>query len=169
MNSTIAKRFWAKVQKTDGCWIWLGCKIRRGYGQISEGGGRRKMLSAHRVSWIIHYGPISPSINILHRCDNPPCVRPDHLFMGTSKDNSEDMVRKGRNWKVKGENHHFVRNPAIVPRGESNGNSKLRTEDVIEIRKFHRAGISMRRLAARYSVDKKTISMIVNRITWKLI
>jgi hypothetical protein len=86
--------FWARVNKTDDCWLWMGSRnaLRYGYGVYGKGG-----KYAHRLSWEIHHGrPIPPGMNILHRCDNPPCVNPDHLFLGTQADNVVDMVRKGR-------------------------------------------------------------------------
>lgn len=96
----LAERFWKKVRKTDGCWLWIGGKDRRGYGRIgdvpSPNGRRGPTILASRASWQLHYGPIPDGLDILHRCDNPSCVRPDHLFAGTASDNFQDMLRKGR-------------------------------------------------------------------------
>ena len=89
---TLEERFWAKVKKTRRCWIWTGTTPNK-YGMIRC----PPMRPAHRVSWEIHYGPIPKDMCVLHRCDNPPCVRPDHLFIGTKKDNALDSVAKGRN------------------------------------------------------------------------
>jgi len=86
--------FWSKVKKNEfGCWSWTGAKDRRGYGQMRVD---RKHVSAHRMSWLIHYGPIPDGMCVLHKCDTRECVRPDHLFLGTAKDNSQDMMTKGR-------------------------------------------------------------------------
>jgi hypothetical protein len=90
----LAQRFWVKVQITDGCWIWLAGKSK-GYGVIGLG-GKGNPAYAHRVSWELHYGPIQKHMDVLHRCDNPPCVRPDHLFLGTQGDNNRDRHAKGR-------------------------------------------------------------------------
>lgn len=93
-------RFWTKVRKTESCWIWVGSKSRKGYGRI----GTEKFASAklaHRVSWEIHRGEIPTGALVLHHCDNPSCVRPDHLFLGSGADNNADMARKGRGTKSK--------------------------------------------------------------------
>ena len=87
------ERFWAKVEKTDWCWIWTGARSQFGYGNLTTNG---KQENAHRVSWEIHFGPIPDGMRVLHACDNPPCVRPFHLFLGTQKDNNRDRETKGR-------------------------------------------------------------------------
>lgn len=94
----IAVRFRAKVDPSvDGCWEWQGWRNRNGYGVMATGpkGGQRKEL-AHRISWRVNVGPIPDGLRVLHRCDNPPCVRPSHLFLGTQLDNMRDASAKGR-------------------------------------------------------------------------
>lgn len=86
----IAPRFWSKVHITDGCWLWTGA-LRNGYGRF----GSRPFKYAHRVSWELANGPTG-DLKVLHRCDNPRCVRPDHLFLGTQLDNMRDRSAKGR-------------------------------------------------------------------------
>lgn len=92
------KRFWPKVKKSSLCWEWTGALTGRGYGQMWMPGGKVK---AHRLSWEIHRGSIPKGIYVLHDCDNPRCVNPHHLFLGTAKSNRLDAVLKGRNWKGK--------------------------------------------------------------------
>lgn len=86
------ERFWSRVEKGPDCWVWTGPRGQRGYGQINVGG---RTLRVHRVSWAMHHGDPG-ELFVCHKCDNPPCVRPDHLFIGTHTDNMRDKISKGR-------------------------------------------------------------------------
>lgn len=115
----LADRFWKRVVKSDGCWLWTGNRAVGGYGVILPGGGTRGLALAHRVSWEIHFGPIPDGMHVLHKCDNPPCVNPAHLFLGTQRDNNTDKVRKGR--QAKAETSGSRLHPEKVARGEASG------------------------------------------------
>lgn len=150
------ERFWSFVKKTDGCWIWSGANVA-GYGALSvpEGMERR----AHRFSWVLHYGAIQQGLDVLHRCDNPPCVRPDHLFLGTALDNARDMASKGRSGATK--------HPEKISRGESRPASKLTEKDVVNIRRLHADGKTQKEIAQKYNVTSALISGIVRKVGWK--
>ncbi len=145
----VEKLFWGFVNNTETCWLWTGGRSTRGYGEISLGGYRDR---AHRVSWTIHYGPIPEDGVICHRCDNPPCVRPDHLFLGTQADNVKDMTDKGRRVVVCGEKQHLA---------------KLTVSDVLEIRRRSEEGEVSRVIAEPYGVDPATVRAVIGRKTWK--
>ena len=91
--NTLKKRFLQKVDTGSECWLWKGCKNKQGYGSIRV---QRKTQLAHRIAYLLFVGTVPLEMDVLHKCDTPSCVRPDHLFLGTAKDNSRDMIQKGR-------------------------------------------------------------------------
>lgn len=93
----LEERFWEKVNKTETCWLWTGGCSKKGYGSIWNSEGEKQ---THRLSWVIHYGAIPDDMKVLHKCDNPPCVNPDHLFLGSYADNNRDRDEKGRQWNA---------------------------------------------------------------------
>lgn len=101
-NRPLAIRFAERTrQEPNGCVVWTGSRTQQGYGQISEGAGvRRRRHLAHRLSWELTNGPIPDGVFVCHKCDNPPCVNPSHLFVGSARDNNRDAWTKGRNKKV---------------------------------------------------------------------
>ena len=93
---TIEDKYWDRVVKADDCWQWTGARDKQGYGRLSPAVG--VFLRAHRFSWELHNGPVPEGLLVCHRCDNPECTNPNHLFLGSPQDNMDDKVRKGR-WK----------------------------------------------------------------------
>lgn len=125
---------------------------------------------AHRVAWILTHGAIPPGMDVLHHCDNPPCVNPAHLFTGTHTDNMRDMFAKGRRHTVtpSGERHWSRRLPERMPRGERHGMARLTAEQAAAIRvAYARGDVTQRELAARYGVSRPTVSAIVTGRHWK--
>lgn len=153
----ITERFWAKVEKTDSCWLWQGAVDRKGYGAIGSGGKRGRTFAAHRLSWQIHFGLPPLTLEVCHHCDNPPCVNPTHLFLGTHKDNMSDAQRKGR-----------MTGPRMATRGEANGAAKLTTAQVQYIRHLYTLGVaSYVKLARQFQFSPSGIRHIIKRHTWK--
>lgn len=150
-------RFWSKVDKTEDCWIWTANKNKWGYGRLRMGkrGLDYRNELAHRLSWKISYGYIPPGLCVLHRCDNPPCIRPDHLFLGTHLDNARDRISKGRGF-IKGS--QFI-NPRRC-------GQKLNPEGVRAIRLLLAAGQTHKEIARKTGVSDCLVSKIRNRKIW---
>lgn len=159
-GSALAERFWLRVD-TEGkwmrpeigrCWAWKG-STSCGYGHLPLAG--KQHTRAHRASWELHFGPIPDGLFVCHKCDNRPCSRPDHLFLGSHADNMADMVSKGRQG----------RESELRARGESHYRHRLTDGEVLEIRM--RCGESHRALAREFGVGKTTIDHILRGDTWK--
>lgn len=133
-----------------GCWLWLSTLTSDGYGRIIDDRKRsRRQILAHRISWELHRGLIPELANVLHTCDNPGCVNPEHLFLGSHSDNMRDSVKKGRKNNLKGEKH---------------GNAKLTEAQALEIKHSSDRGVD---LAARFGVAATLISKIRSGENWK--
>jgi hypothetical protein len=146
-------KFWGRVARgdDDACWLWTGAKLTSGYGVLHDGTFR---MLAHRFSFETHVGPIAPGLFVCHRCDNPPCVNPAHLFAGTQFENMRDMTAKGRHAKV-------------GARGQLNGLARLTPSDVSDIRSAYAAGdVTQAQLAARFGVSRGAVCNVLLRRSW---
>ena len=139
------------INEATQCWEWTGSKNAKGYGKLWFSPLQR-VASAHRVSYSIRVGEIPDGLHVLHKCDNPGCVNPAHLFLGTNQDNMDDMVRKGRHADF---------------RGSNGGNAKLNEASAMKILTRVRSGESLGSLADEFGVSKRTVLFIKQRITWK--
>lgn len=181
----VAERFWAKVEKTDTCWIWRGCRRskdpRRAYGQFYFDG---RTQTASRVAYMMHVGPIPDGLLVCHHCDNPPCVRPDHLFVGTMSDNLLDAARKGRTYapSLRGDEHPSRRYPEILKRGDQHWtrvhpewvirgmaktSAKITDADVPEIKRLAASGASQRKIARIFNISQRNVGRIVRGERWR--
>lgn len=157
---SVADRFWEKVDKSagpDGCWGWLASKDRKGYGKHCLPKTKRPFL-AHRIAYEMVIGPIPTGLWVLHRCDNPSCVNPSHLWIGNHSDNMRDCYEKGR---------HVAQHSELMRRGSAHGMSKLNEEQVVQIRHKWSAGSSVKELCHEFSVSRGCIGGIVYRRKWK--
>jgi len=145
------ERFWLVVRKTETCWLWEGTRNQKGYGRFWING---RLESAHRFSSMMAHGPILPDKpHVLHHCDNPPCVRPDHLWRGTNLENAQDKARKKRA-------------RSRYQSGECNRIAKLTRLKVAQIRAFIILGVSCEAIAAEYQVSAGLIWLIRTRKIW---
>lgn len=132
-----------------GCWLYLGCYSKEGYGRL-DAEYYNGFRSSHRFSYFIHNGDFDRSLCVMHTCDNPTCVNPDHLRLGTNDDNMADMVSKGR-----------------ATRGTRNVKAKLNESDVIKIRELNASGVSRKDIRGMFPVGKTQIAYVIKGINWK--
>lgn len=156
LRKPVEMRFWAKVDKTGLCWLWTGFANKWGYGLLrdtrrDDDKDRRRCgyFMAHRYSWELHNGPIPEGLWVLHRCDTPACVNPDHLFLGTNQQNIADRHAKGRDAK-----------------GSQSGVSKLTTEQVQDIRISRKSGAFLKDIATKHKVTIQSVWGILNKKSW---
>lgn len=156
-NSFLIERFEARVIRVpfSGCWIWdgppKGPKLRDQYGFFRMNGPQYR---SHRASWLLYMGAIPDGLHVLHRCDNPACVNPNHLFLGSNLDNVADRVRKGRTGFV-------------IRKGEAHPMARLSAPQVSEIRRRYAAGEKGSILAAEFGMSRPAISNIITGKRWK--
>jgi hypothetical protein len=156
MNRTripIETRFWTKIAYSEDirdCWLWTG-KKRDGYGRLfGEDGQFSRYLGAHRVSWTLHFGPIPDDKIVLHKCNIRACVNPDHLYLGTHKENAQDRINCGHQYR---------------PLSDQSRSTVLTWPQVDEIRLRQ---TNLKVLAARFGVDYSTVKLVANGTTWKV-
>ena len=146
------ERFWYYTQQGEGCWMWTGSVGSGRYGVVDLGSpeGKRHSTAAHRFSWELHFGPIPDGVLVCHHCDNPPCVNPAHLFLGTIQENMDDRNNKMRH-----------------AHNERHGRAKLTLDQVQNIRLAFSTGVSKRSLSKQYGVVHSAIRSIIAGRTWK--
>lgn len=150
---TVEERFWEKVDKSGDCWPWTGSHDPRGYGHFQPVDG--KSVGAHRFAYILTFGPIPPGLFVCHHCDNPICVNPVHLFLGSPKDNTQDSLRKGR---------LSPHTPGTF-RGAASAKAKLTEAQVLEI--LRRGSEPLKVLAREFGVTACNIWAIRHRKSWR--
>lgn len=150
---TLAERFWPKVSITSlsGCWLWTGATDKFGYGKIGNRSHAGGDVKSHRLSYELNVGHITDGLHVLHECDNPPCVNPNHLFLGTQIDNNADKDRKGR---------------GPSNRGISNPRARLTPEIVAEVRRLRSEGWSQTKIANHVRFPQPSISKILRGVGW---
>ncbi len=157
-------RFWSNVRTVGTCWEWQGeLGPYLPYGRFSFS---KKKYSSHRVSWEMLNGSIPSGMLVCHKCDNPKCVRPDHLFLGTHSDNSRDMTSKGRAWAQQPQ-HRAKLFGRRVARGEQCGQSVLTDSAVMEIRKRLSAGERQAPLAREFGISTGLIHLVAKGVIWR--
>ena len=169
-------RFWNRINKfaegpnenipsyrgLGNCWIWTGAKLKSGYGQLKIS---KKRTIAHRVSWELVNGPIPEGLICCHKCDNPSCVNPNHLFIGTNKDNCDDRIKKGRSNTALGDKCGSRTKIELRPRGETHSRAKLSNKEVALIRKMKKQGHGQKFLSERFKVSTVHIWKICNNLS----
>jgi hypothetical protein len=149
----VVERFHEKweLNKENGCWEWIAATAGAGYGEMKIP-GTRKQIYAHRLSYLIHYGEIPEGMMACHTCDNPKCVKPSHLFLGSCEDNLQDMKAKDR---------HL--------RGSRNKKAKLTEEKVRHIHRLYKDGVSQGKIGKAYGVSQGQIFRIIHGMRWNKI
>lgn len=146
---SLVDAFWSNVApgKSGDCWEWRGCRDKNGYGLVQY---QKRQYRVHRVSYLLHYGEFSGDLLVCHECDNPPCVNPWHLFLGTNAENTADRDRKGR-----------------AARGEESNRAKLTEADVLEIRAMAASGSRTKEMTDRFGISYNMIGAIARGDFWK--
>tara|TARA_Y100000310_G_scaffold240365_1_gene244193 strand:+ start:516 stop:974 length:459 start_codon:yes stop_codon:yes gene_type:complete len=147
-NDELKQRFRSLDVGDNECWEWPWGRNRLGYGGVQF---NKKWHRAHRVAWILFVGPIPKDMFVCHHCDNPPCVNPNHLWIGSHRDNVDDMLNKGRS-----NNHH----------GQNNPNARLTEDDVSEIKHRYDEGEYQYEIARVFGISQQHVSQITRDVRW---
>lgn len=141
-----------RLDEATGCWMWTGAVFNHGYGYFSSGPWYRKWVDcAHRASWQFYHGEIPHGLFVCHKCDTPLCVNPDHLFLGTPKENTQDAAKKNRMNR---------------PYGEDGNSTKLTEVDVIDILWLNSWGLNATQISKHYDVNDQSVRNIIRGRTW---
>ena len=167
---TAEARFWSKVERRRGCWVWKARTDRGGYGIFSV--SRSTLVRAHRFSWELVRGRLPRAGCLLHRCGDRRCVNPSHLYVGSAHDSHEPVRTsatraKHEAYRPRGDRHWTRQKPSLVRRGDKSNLSKLRAAQVLQIRALHARGMTLVELARRFHVVKETVANIVHFRTWR--
>ena len=146
----LLERFWDKVVKSDGCWIWVGTLRPDGYGVIGIGRREEGLTRAHVLSWTLVNGEVPAGMCLCHKCDTPPCVRPDHMFIGTKADNARDRDKKDR-----------------VQHGVGHYAAKIGPKEVRAMRKLRESGMIYREIGEAFGLSRNGASHAIRGLTWK--
>lgn len=139
--------FWLDTSIINDCWVWTCYRDKKGYGLLTWNGRTRR---AHHIAWILAYGSVPVGLQVLHKCDNPSCVKPSHLWLGTNADNVRDKMAKNRGCK-----------------GEHHGAARLTESDIEQIKTLYNVHMYLQKdIAAAYKIDRSHVSRIVNNKKW---
>lgn len=159
------KSFWSHVSKSPhskGCCEFIGEYTNGGYGRVHLTGGGRGRFMAHRISWKLHTGQ-NTELFVCHHCDNRKCVNPEHMFLGTNRDNIVDAVKKGRIPIA----NPLKRKPEWIACGEQIGSSLFTNEQILEMRSMYDSGVIQDKICKKFNTIASTVSRIVRRLSWK--
>ena len=143
---------WHDVEPNTGCWLWMRADYTKGYGAVNFDGHTRR---AHRVMYSLVCGCVPDGMFVCHKCDQPSCVNPKHLFIGTAQDNTDDMFGKDR-WVM-----------PVVKSGVGHHNAKICLESAKEIRSLYSSGVSQRKIAKKFGISQPAVRAVLVGKTWK--
>jgi len=163
-NGPLPDQSISAYQGLSNCWQWTAAQSTCGYGKFAL---CRDAWTASRVAWMLFFDKSADGFSVCHMCDNPLCVNPDHLFLGTRKDNAQDRERKGRGNRPSGENHTSKLHPEKVKKGSNHPKAKLTENDILEIVNQRLSGRSITNISNQFNISRPSISQILWGWTWR--